>query len=272
MRAPDLLRKMRPMMKFCVLGSGSSGNASLVQFGTTSILIDAGFSALRLRKKMEEARVSPESLSAILITHEHGDHRTGLHQFTKKYKTRVHGTRHTCITLRDYAPDAAWSYFEKGQSFMIGELIITPFGTSHDAVDPVGFRIEADGTTLGYISDTGHISDSMIEKLSELDCLYIESNYDPQLLQDTPKRPWPLKQRIASRHGHLSNDQAAELVTHIATPRLKKIVLGHLSSESNTEELAMTTMERTLAELGLSHTELLCSKQHEILPWIHIAP
>lgn len=260
------------MMKFCVLGSGSSGNASLVQFGATSLLIDAGFSALRLRQKMEQARVAPESLAAILITHEHGDHRTGLHQFTKKYKTRVHGTRHTCMTLRDYAPEASWSYFEKGVSFMIGDIIITPFGTSHDAVDPVGFRFEAEGITLGYLSDTGHISDSMVEKLSELDCLYLESNYDPQLLQDTPKRPWPLKQRIASRHGHLSNEQAAELVSRVASPKLKQIVLGHLSSESNTEEIAMTLMERTLAELGLKQTELLCSKQHEILPWISITP
>ena len=263
---------MPRMMKFCVLGSGSSGNASLVQFGTTSILIDAGFSALRLRKKMEEACIAPESLSAILITHEHGDHRMGLHQFTKKYKTRVHGTRHTCMTLRDYAPDASWSYFEKGQSFMIGEVIITPFGTSHDAVDPVGFRIEAKGITLGFVSDTGHISDSMAEKLSELDCLYIESNYDPELLEQTPKRPWALKQRIASRHGHLSNGQAAELVSRISTPRLKKIVLGHLSSESNTPEIAITTMEKTLNELGMSQTEILCSKQHEILPWINIVP
>ncbi|MEG0333272.1 MAG: MBL fold metallo-hydrolase [Akkermansia sp.] len=266
------MRKMRSMMKFCVLGSGSSGNASLVQFEQTTILIDAGFSAKRLSERMEQVHVDPSSLDAILLTHEHGDHRMGLAQFTKKYKIRVHCTHHTGMTLREATPNATWSYFEKEQSFMIGEIIITPFGISHDAVDPVGFRIEAGDSTLGYLSDTGHVTDGMAEKLRELDCLFVESNYDPHLLEITPKRPWPLKQRIASRHGHLSNEQASALVTRIASPKLKQIVLGHLSGESNTETIASTTMSQTLIDIGLSTTTLHCSRQHEILPWINIAP
>lgn len=259
-----------PMMNFCVLGSGSGGNAALVRTGNTTVLIDAGFSALRLKQRLHSVGVDPDSIDAILLTHEHSDHSSALFQFTRKHAVRVYGTRHTCMYLRDQIPNAAWTYIEKEHSFAIGNLVITPFGISHDAVDPVGFRIESPTSTLGYLSDTGCINGNILSHLQEVHSLYLESNYDPELLQTTPRRPWPVKQRIASRHGHLSNAQAGELVAEIIRPTLENIILGHLSSESNTEELALASMLKTLEDAQMPTTSLLCSRQHEILPWINV--
>lgn len=262
--------KMPPMMNFCVLGSGSGGNAALVKTGSTTILIDAGFSALRLRQRMLSVGVNPDSIDAILLTHEHGDHCAGLAQFTKKHPVRVYGTRHTCMYLRDTLPGVAWTYVEKEHSFAVGDLVITPFGISHDAVDPVGFRIENSTSTLGYLSDTGCVTNGILSHLQEVHTLFVESNYDPELLQKTPKRPWPLKQRIASRHGHLSNGQAGELVAEIADNTLENIILCHLSRESNTEEIALASMNKTIEQSRLHAARLLCARQHDVIPWIRV--
>ncbi len=258
------------MMNFCVLGSGSGGNAALVQTENTTVLIDAGLSALRLKQRMHAAGINPDALDAVIITHEHADHSSGLHQFTKKHGVRIYGTRHTCSYLKENCPHASWTYVEKGHSFKIGDMVITPFGTSHDAVDPVGFRLESTVSSLGYLSDTGCFNSTMVSYLQGLHSVFIESNYDPGLLQSTPKRPWPLKQRIASRHGHLSNEQAGELVSEISHSALENIILGHLSKESNTEELALKSMLDTLRKIELLQTNLFCARQHEATPWIRV--
>lgn len=128
---------------------------TIVKAGETVLLVDAGFSAARLRDKMKSAGVEPEELDAILLTHEHTDHMKGVHQFTRKYTVRVYATRHTAMCVQEKAPEAPWAYFEKGQSFKIGDIVITPFATYHDAVDPVGFKFETERSSLGFISDTG---------------------------------------------------------------------------------------------------------------------
>lgn len=143
------------MMQFCVLGSGSGGNATIVKAGETVLLVDAGFSAARLRDKMKSAGVEPEELDAILLTHEHTDHMKGVHQFTRKYTVRVYATRHTAMCVQEKAPEAPWAYFEKGQSFKIGDIVITPFATYHDAVDPVGFKFETERSSLGLFPIRG---------------------------------------------------------------------------------------------------------------------
>ena len=248
------------MMQFCVLGSGSGGNATIVKAGETVLLVDAGFSAARLRDKMKSAGVEPEELDAILLTHEHTDHMKGVHQFT----------RHTAMCVQEKAPEAPWAYFEKGQSFKIGDIVITPFATYHDAVDPVGFKFETERSSLGFISDTGQAPGCVAEHLSMVDSLVVESNYDPDMLAATPKRPWPLKQRIASTHGHLSNEQACDLLRRIAHDALKNVVLAHLSAESNSPELAESLMRATLHDMGLASTSLFCASQDSCLPWIRV--
>lgn len=170
------------MMQFCVLGSGSGGNATIVRAGETVLLVDAGFSAARLRDKMKSAGVEPDELDAILLTHEHADHMKGVHQFTRKHAVRVYATRHTAMCVQEKAPEAPWAYFEKGQSFRIGDIVITPFPTYHDAVDPVGFKFETERSSLGFISDTGQAPGCIAEYLAMVDSLVVESNYDPDML------------------------------------------------------------------------------------------
>jgi phosphoribosyl 1,2-cyclic phosphodiesterase len=258
------------MMQLCVLGSGSSGNASIVKTDTTTILIDAGFSALRLKKRMMEVGIHPDHLDAILITHDHHDHCSALAQFSKKHEIPVMCSTHTCQELRYQAPNVPYVSFEKQQPFTLGDLTITAFPISHDATDPVGFRVESGNASLGYVSDTGCVTPTILKYLQGVQSLYLESNYDPELLRLTTKRPMRTKQRIASRFGHLSNDDAAGVVNEIAHPDLKHIVLAHLSSECNREEIALDTMANTLQRCGLNETTLCCARQHEILPWFSI--
>ena len=263
--------RMRAMLDFCVLGSGSSGNASILRSQNATILIDAGFSGLRLRRKLVEAGVNLNSIDAVLLTHEHTDHTQALGQLLKKADIPVMATRHTCLFLKEKAPNVQWFVFEKSQSFRIGDISVTPFAISHDAVDPVGFRLETSYASLGILSDTGCCNSTIKQHLAGLNALYVESNYDPDMLEATPKRPWPLKQRIASRYGHLSNQQASDFVSQILHPGLRHIILAHLSSESNSELLARETMAAVIANAGLSQSIVLsCARQHEILPWISI--
>ena len=140
---------------------------------------------------MKSAGVEPDELDAILLTHEHADHMKGVHQFTRKHAVRVYATRHTAMCVQEKAPEAPWAYFEKGQSFRIGDIVITPFPTYHDAVDPVGFKFETERSSLGFISDTGQAPGCIAEYLAMVDSLVVESNYDPDMLAATPRRPWP---------------------------------------------------------------------------------
>lgn len=258
------------MLEFCVLGSGSGGNATLVRCGETILMIDAGFSAMRIRQKLAMVGLGIQDLAGILITHEHGDHIKGIHQLSKKHTLKVYGTRHTTRVVKEKAPDALYVVAEKQSSFRIGEIVVTAFPVSHDAVDPVAYRFETETSSLAYISDTGVVDKEMEEFLHGLDSLILESNYDPDMLQQTPKRPWPLKQRIASRWGHLSNEQANEVVKSIGHAKLNHLVLAHLSGESNTPDLALSMMQDTLTFLGLSDTVLMCAKQDEPLPWVSV--
>lgn len=258
------------MLQFCVLGSGSGGNATLVRKGETVIMIDAGFSAMRLREKIRAAGVELESLSAILVTHDHSDHTKGIHQFIKKNPVRVYTSPQTSVLVKEKAPDVFCTIFECGSAFNIGGIEITPLRTSHDAAEPVCFKLNTELSCFGYMTDTGMVPSYVEDCFSELDSIVIESNYDPDLLAATPKRPWVLKSRIASKYGHLSNEQACEFLGKIAHGNLKNVVLAHLSSESNTPELATRFMRAKLDELSLTGTSLYCASQNESLPWISV--
>lgn len=171
------------MMQFCVLGSGSGGNATIVKTGDTVLLVDAGFSAARLRERMRYAGVEPDDLDAhsaySRTRRPHEGRATSLPESTPCACTP---TRHTALCVQEKAPEAPWTYFEKGQSFKIGDIVITPFPTYHDAVDPVGFKFETEQSSLGFISDTGQAPGCVAEYLSMVDSLVVESNYDPEML------------------------------------------------------------------------------------------
>ncbi|QTN33517.1 MBL fold metallo-hydrolase [Akkermansiaceae bacterium] len=258
-------------MKFAVLGSGSAGNSTILECGSTRILIDAGLSAKQLCLRLESLGIDPASLSGILLTHEHGDHIRGLKHFLRKHPTPIYATAETAFVVREQGFEATWKTFVAGQAFAIDHLAVQSFSIQHDAVDPVGFVVDSRGLRFGLVSDAGHVTSGMIHHLRGLAALFVEANYDDDLLEADTKRPWSIKQRISSRHGHLSNVQVEALLREISHADLLQIVFGHLSSDCNCPEKATARFANCLAEMGHTATALHCATQAEVTPWFEIA-
>ncbi|HUF75578.1 MAG TPA: MBL fold metallo-hydrolase, partial [Longimicrobiales bacterium] len=227
-------------MRVAVLGSGSAGNSVLVCAGDTRILVDAGFSARSLAERLGRLDVDPTSIDAIVITHEHGDHTRGMGVFARRHGTPLHMTRATraaCSTL--LTGDERVTEYTPGRPFAVGPLRIEPFLTVHDAADPVGVAVvdESSGVRLGVATDLGRPTAQIRHALAGCDLLILEANHDEVLLHTGPY-PVSVKRRIASSHGHLSNQAAARLATELLHPRLAGVVLAHLSFECNRPILA----------------------------------
>lgn len=235
-----------------MLGSSSRGNATLVAAGSTRILVDAGFSGRELAKRLTHLGVEPGELAAIILTHEHGDHTRGAGVFARAHGTPLHmteGTRQACAgilkggeTVHTYRP---------GRPVTIGDLEIEPFITVHDARDPVAVAVcdPATGLRLGIATDLGRPGVQTRHALRGCDALVIESNHDEEMLWAASYPP-AVKSRIASSHGHLSNQAAAALAAELLSPGLSVVVLAHLSEETNTPGLARSVMERALRKRG----------------------
>ena len=259
-------------MRFSVLGSGSSGNSTILECGSTRILIDAGLSAKQLCLRLDSLGIPPESLTAILLTHEHGDHIRGLKNFLRKHPVPIFTTRDTAHVVKEQGISGAeWKIFEAGQVFPIAHLSIETFSIQHDAVDPVGFVFGNGTNRFGLVSDAGQVTSSMKARLRSLCALFVEANYDDQLLADDTKRPWSIKQRITSRHGHLSNAQVGELLAEIAHAGMSRIVFGHLSSDCNCPKKVTTLFTKLLQETGHPHIALSCATQSEPTKWFEVA-
>jgi len=216
-----------------ILGSGSRGNALVVHGESGDLLIDVGFSAKETRRRMAEASVDEEHISAILISHEHRDHVTGLRVLARQLDVPVYMNRLTALALKDRqdAPEKV-HVFAAGTSFQIGALQIEPFTIPHDAVDPVGFAIHNANCKLTVATDLGHVSSVVKHHLLHTDIIVLESNHETTMLQAS-NRPWALKQRILGRHGHLSNDASMEVLRAVVDERTQHIVLAHASRECN---------------------------------------
>lgn len=255
-------------MRFAVLGSGSAGNAAVVECGGMRLMIDAGLSSKQLALRLRLVGIDPATLHGVLLTHEHGDHVRGLKVFLKQFPVPVFTTHATARVVREAGIEGgSWKLFEAGQVFPLGDARIETFAIQHDAVDPVGFVLGYGTRRLGFLSDAGFVTRSMTERLRNLHGLFVEANYDEDLLESDTKRPWSIKQRISSRHGHLSNSQVTELIREIHHPGLGRIVFGHLSSDCNTPEIVITRLRACLTELGHVDTGLHCACQHEPSDW-----
>ena len=252
-------------MRLAVLGSGSGGNAAVLEAGDTRLLIDAGLSAKQIRLRLAAVGIAPESLDGILLTHEHGDHTSGLRVLIKSLKIPIYATPATRQVVAETLPGAGWKIFENERSFQIGTVSVDSFSVPHDAVEPVGYVFRYNEQVIGIVSDSGHITPRIIERLRDCQVLFVEANYDDALLEADVKRPWSTKQRIASRHGHLSNAQTAELVAQLADGPLEKVILGHLSSDCNRPDVAI----RTVSHTGV---EVFCAIQHEPCGWHAVSP
>jgi phosphoribosyl 1,2-cyclic phosphodiesterase len=250
-------------MQLTVLGSGSSGNCALITTAHTSILVDAGLSARQIVLRLEAAGVKAESLDGILLTHEHGDHTQGLAVLCKQFDIPLYATPLTQESLEgDFKKKPPrWRLMQTGSAFELNDLRIESFPVPHDAVDPVGFIIQSEAEKLGFLSDVGFVTNLIRDRLQGSHTLFVEANYDTQLLEADTKRPWSTKQRINSRHGHLSNEQAAELVRHLAHEALHQVVLGHLSSDCNDPATAIGFIRAALQECehDLSTVDVWCA-------------
>ena len=253
----NALPGQNPIMKICILGSGSSGNCVFVSSDSTRVLIDAGLSAKEVERRLDLIGVRPETLTGLCVTHEHDDHKSAIGTLHRRHKLSLYANSGTLQALEadDKLKGLAWSVFETGRPFQIGDLQIEPFSVPHDSYDPVGFAITCGASRVGIVTDMGMATTLIRERLKNCHVLVLESNHDEDLLKNST-RPWSLKQRIAGNQGHLSNRQAGELMLEVAGPQLRCIFLAHLSSDCNRPELALKAARRTLDGADLKQVEV----------------
>ena len=256
-----------------MLGSGSAGNSALVATDHCKILVDGGLSARQVVLRLEQCGVTPEQIDGVLLTHEHGDHVCGLEVLCRKYALPIYCNALTAEAVRyggSLDRHRNWRIFRTGSEFSICDITVQSFPVPHDAVDPVGFAFQAGPRSLGFITDLGYATKMLVERLREVHTLVIETNHDEKLLQADTHRPWPVKQRIMSRHGHLSNIAAAGVIEELLSGKIERVVLGHLSRDCNTPELATGAIRALLAKVGKSDMEIYCATQSEISPRFRI--
>lgn len=234
-------------MRLCSIASGSSGNCIYVGSDKTHLLVDTGISKKRIDEGLAQLEVKPEELSGILITHEHADHIQGLGVFSRKYGIPIYATKGTLRGITEYKclgkmPEGLYHEVQVDSVFKIGDLEVKPFSISHDANEPSGFRIENGSKSIAVATDLGIYDDYIVENLKNLNAIVLEANHDVHMVEVGPY-PYPLKQRVLGRLGHLSNELTGRLLCNILHEDLRHVVLGHLSKENNYEELARETVK-----------------------------
>jgi len=262
----------------CMLASGSRGNCAIVTSARTKLLVDAGISCRETFKRMKTLGEDPRSLSAILITHEHSDHIYGLAMLARKLRVPVFMTGAThhawARAMRDENGERPQleklERFESGHRFQVGDIEVRPFTIPHDAADPVGFTLRAEGVKVGFVTDLGYLPVSVRDHLRGCDVLVMESNHDLEMLRVGPY-PWAVKQRVMSRVGHLSNEALADFLINDYDNSATFVVLAHLSEQNNHPEIARREAEKALSiRGGLFHNRLLLASQSQALGPIQV--
>jgi len=281
-------------LRLAVLGSGSGGNATLIEGGGARILVDAGFSCRGLVQRLRYVGVEPEEIDAILITHEHGDHLGGAAAFAAAFEVPLYCTRGTAraaglpmtgggsglplqstFALAEPRPAPAPGEpavpvahpVEAGRAFDIESLTVRAFAVPHDAVETVGFIVTDGSTQTGYATDLGHVPAAVRDWLKGCDLLVMEANHDVGMLRAGPY-PESVKERVLSRHGHLDNLAAADLLCDVARERTRTVVLAHLSRTNNHPDLALDAVRRRFAEHGRRAPALLAADQARPMAWL----
>lgn len=254
-------------MQITVLGSGSGGNCTLVETDKTAVLIDAGLSCRQITQRLAAIGRDLDRIRAIVITHEHSDHTAALPVLCKQRPLPIYANRLTAEAITHDAngttPRLSWRLFTTGNAFAIDDLTFEPFNVPHDAQEPVGFAIHNSHAAAGFVTDLGHATRLVAERVRAMDALILEANHDVKMLQEDTIRPWGTKQRILSRHGHLSNEDAAALASEIVTDRLRHVVLAHLSRDCNKPELAHRVVADKLRHRGATHVTVSTSRQDQ---------
>jgi phosphoribosyl 1,2-cyclic phosphodiesterase len=241
-------------MEFCSIASGSSGNSVFIGSDHSAVLVDAGISARRIVNALSGIGHSLQDLKGILVTHEHADHISALGVLSRKAKIPIYATAGTIRKIKSYKSLGAidedlFHEIKSDEPFSLGDLQIFPFRISHDAAEPVAYRVEGDGKAAAVATDMGCFDHDIVSHLQNLDTVLLESNHDKNMLEVGPY-PYPLKMRILGPRGHLSNESAAALLCEILNDHMKGIYLGHLSKENNYAALAYATVTCAVTENG----------------------
>jgi len=264
-RAIDATSRLEAVsLRVCILGSGSKGNCTYIESPDARILIDAGLSAREIDRRLRQIDRSPTALDGVLISHEHSDHIQGVGSLARRYKLPV------------YANPATWQKaqsvvgrvddrreFSTGNQFVLKDLMVEPFSLPHDANDPVAFRLTWRRRSMAVVTDLGYSSQLVRERLRGCHLLILEANHDDAMLKAGPY-PWPLKQRIGGKSGHLSNLQSSQLLRDVLHDELEHVVLAHLSEINNHPDLARQTVQEIL---GCRGTQLGVASQREVSTW-----
>ncbi len=248
------------MTKVCVLASGSKGNAVYVSDGETAVLFDAGMSGVEIERRFHSRGIDPESLDAIVVSHEHTDHIQGVGVMSRRFRLPVHISESTLTAAEGrLGPLHDVRHFDRGTNFRIGGLSVHPFSVSHDAVDPVGFTIHVDGTKIGIATDFGVATQLVSHHLKGCRIMILEANHDPKMLEEGPY-PWELKQRIRSRLGHLSNEASRDLLGEVSDGKLEHVVVAHVSETNNDPDKALSVVREAVGHqstrLSFAHQDL----------------
>jgi phosphoribosyl 1,2-cyclic phosphodiesterase len=258
----------RPPLRLAVLGSGSGGNAVVIESAGRRILLDAGFSCRELETRLKAVGISPSSLQALILTHEHIDHSRGAGRLAKRHKLPVYATAGTLEGIRLPAGTPT-VVLRSGEPCEAAGFLVEPFTLPHDAREPVGFMVQdGAGRRVGLAADLGSRTQLAWARLGELDALLLETNHDLDMLRNGPY-PWSLKQRVAGRHGHLSNREAAEGLAELLCDRLRQVVLYHLSRTNNLPALAAAAIGEVL-DRERSGARLTLCDQFQPTPWLEV--
>ena len=234
-------------LRFRVLGSGSGGNATLVEGGGARVLLDAGLGPRQLAERLLSAGIDPARLDAVLVSHEHGDHARGAASFSARFGVPLAGTRGTFVAAGlARAKIASYRAVVAGETLSFGRMAVRTLPVPHDAAAPLAFVVSCGGASIGHATDLGHLGRRLVEALGACDALLVESNYDPAMLRDGPY-PWSLKERILGPLGHLANGDVGRLLERGLGARCRCVVLAHLSRKNNHPELALMAAEEALA-------------------------
>lgn len=249
-------------MRFAFLGSGSRGNALVFEHGDTRLLIDCGFSGKEMERRLARLDIAPESLTAILVTHEHDDHVRGLARFAGRHRLPVWLTPGTFAALDAKAPETS-ELFSPHEPFALDDLEILPFPVPHDAREPAQLVVSDGERRVAVLSDLGRVTPHVRAHLADCDALVLECNHDPEMLA-AGRYPASLKRRVSGHMGHLSNNQAAALLADLDTSALQHIVAAHLSDNNNTPDLARAALAEAL---GCREDWIGVADQEQGLSW-----
>ncbi len=240
-------------MFLCPLFSGSSGNATAVETGGIRLLVDAGRACRALDGALEAAGIPPDSIKALLITHEHIDHIRGAGAFARRHRVPIYANRGTWEAMAPalgHIPPEQIRVFETGRSFYLGEASILPIKTPHDARESVGYRFSAGGASMALLTDLGWADPAILAQVAGCGLILLEANHDPELVRSCAY-PYVTKRRILSDQGHLSNENAGKALARLYAAGLRKAILGHLSRDNNFPELALSTVQAQLAQSSI---------------------